>query len=108
MTLYFVNPTTYWFWPKCPFKLLTGLSCPACGIQRFIHAMTNGHFREAIAYNYFLVYALPYIVAIIATFLMPASRLKELMQKIFENKFAIWLYIATFCAWFAIRNILKI
>ena len=61
LTLYFVNPTAYWFWPKCPFKLLTGLSCPACGIQRFIHAMTNGHFREAIAYNYFLVYALPYI-----------------------------------------------
>lgn len=48
LILYRFSPTAYWFWPKCPVKLITGLSCPACGIQRFIHALTNGNVREKL------------------------------------------------------------
>ena len=66
--LYTFNPSNYWFWPKCPFKLITTLSCPACGIQRFLHALTNGDVLKACHYNYYLIYALPYTLIIIATY----------------------------------------
>ena len=105
LILYRFSPTAYWFWPKCPVKLITGLSCPACGIQRFIHALTNGNVREALAYNYYLVYALPYAMCVVTAYYLPQSRLKDRMTEIFEGKTAVWLYIITFCIWFVFRNI---
>lgn len=87
---------------------MTGLSCPACGIQRFVHAFTNGRFAEAIAYNYYLVYALPYALIIAIIYFLPGSRLKQQMGDVFESKPAIWLYVVTFCIWFVVRNILGI
>lgn len=108
LALYRFSPTAYWFWPQCPFRLLTGLNCPACGIQRFIHALTNGNAREAIAYNYYLVYALPYAACVIATHLLPTSRLKSRMEATFEGRTAIGIYVVSFCAWLVVRNILGI
>ena len=108
LTLYRFSPTAYWFWPKCPFKLITGLNCPACGIQRFIHAFTNGHFTEALAYNYFLVYALPYAFCLVVAYYLPDCRLKRRMQDIFEGRTAVGIYIATFSVWLVARNILGI
>lgn len=108
LALYVFNPANYWFWPKCPIKLLTGLNCPACGIQRFIHALVNGHFTAAIAYNYYLVYALPYAVALAGIYLLPDSVAKDRLTGIFQSKTAIWLYVVSFCLWFVIRNILNI
>lgn len=108
LALYRFNPADFWFWPKCPVKLLTGLNCPACGIQRFVHALANGHPSEAIAYNYYLAYALPYTIAVAGIRMLPHSRLKERLTGIFQSQTAIWLYIVSFCVWFAVRNILKI
>lgn len=106
--LYVFNPTKYWFWPKCPIKLLTGLSCPACGIQRFVHDIANGHLAAAISYNYYLIYALPYAAIIAGIYIMPQSTTKERLTDIFQSKAAIWLYVISFCIWFVIRNILNI
>lgn len=106
--LYVFNPSDYWFWPKCPFKLLTKLSCPACGIQRFLHAISNGEIRQACHYNYYLIYALPYAFIIIAIYYLPKGTLKEKLTNIFEGKIAVGIYVYSFCIWFLLRNILKI
>ena len=106
--LYAFNPSNYWFWPKCPFRLITHLSCPACGIQRFLHALSNGDIGQACRYNYYLIYALPYALAVIVTYYLPSGKLKEQMARIFEGKIAIWTYVVTFCIWFVVRNILHI
>lgn len=106
--LYTFNPSSYWFWPKCPFKLITHLSCPACGLQRFIHALTNGDVKRACHYNYYLIYALPYTLVVILTYYLPKGRFKERMAHIFEGKIATWTYVISFCIWFVVRNILNI
>lgn len=106
--LYIFNPSNYWFWPKCPFKLITTLSCPACGIQRFLHALTNGDLLQACHYNYYLIYALPYTLAVIITYYLPKGKWKEKMTSIFEGKIAVWIYVYSFCIWFVLRNILNI
>lgn len=100
------NPAAYWFWPKCPVKLLTGLNCPACGIQRFVHAAANGHLAEALAYNYYLVYALPYTLLVVAIYFLPPSKLRQRMADVFESRCAIGLYVVSYCVWFVVRNLL--
>jgi hypothetical protein len=37
--------------PKCPFKWLTGLNCPACGATRMVHALLHGDVVAAWHYN---------------------------------------------------------
>ena len=33
--------------PQCPFRMLTGLLCPACGGTRMVYDLMHGHFTEA-------------------------------------------------------------
>ncbi len=35
--------------PKCPFRLLTGRPCPACGLTGSVSAMLRGRFRRAVS-----------------------------------------------------------
>ena len=102
------NPTSYWFWPKCPVKLLTGLSCPGCGIQRFVHAFIHGQFRTAIHYNYYLLYALPFLLLNVVAYYLPESRMRSRMKDMLESKPSLYFYIFSFVLWFVIRNIFDI
>ncbi len=94
--------------PKCPFKLLTGLNCPGCGIQRAVHALLHGRFAEAISYNYFLVYSVPYVSSFVVLWLIPENRAREILRAVIENKYVVDFYIISFLIWLAVRNILNI
>ena len=106
--LYIVNPSTATFAPKCPMRLLTGLSCPACGIQRFLHAIMHGNFGEAIAYNYYLAYSLPYALLFVVEWAMPAGRSRSRLARVIENRYVVGFYVVTFLVWMIVRNILGI
>lgn len=106
--LYFVRPTAHWWTPKCPIKLLTTLSCPGCGIQRFLNALLHGNACEAVAYNYWLIYALPYTLALVVAWALPDGPLRVRARSITEHRYAVWFYVATFTLWFIIRNLLGI
>ena len=45
--------------PACPFKLLTGWNCPACGGLRMTHDLLHGNFGAAVVDNVFLLIGLP-------------------------------------------------
>ena len=106
--LYFFNPCSYWFMPKCPFKLLTGLNCPGCGMQRFVYAFVHGHPLKAIQYDYFLICALPYAGAFVIAWIMPNGPTKEKISNVIECKFAIYFYVIIFFFWLVVRNLFKI
>lgn len=106
--LYFINPTAYWFTPKCPFKLMTGLDCPACGIQRFIHTLLHGEFARAIQYNYYLGYTLPYISLFGVAWVMREGAAKRKLTAIIEHRYAVGFYVVSFFVWLIVRNILHI
>ena len=57
-----VNPESSRFMPQCIFHKITGLDCPGCGSQRMIHSLLHGNFREAWAYNPFLLCMIPVIL----------------------------------------------
>ena len=105
--LFFFKPA-HWWTPRCIVKTLTSLDCPGCGIQRFTHAFLHGDFIEAFSYNYFLLYSLPYLFAVYIIWLLPDSGTKDKLKCIFENKYALWLYLVLYFVWFVVRNILGI
>ncbi|WP_370328600.1 DUF2752 domain-containing protein [Candidatus Mycobacterium methanotrophicum] len=45
--------------PVCPFRLLTGWNCPACGGLRTIHDILHGDLAAAITDNTFLLVGTP-------------------------------------------------
>ncbi|MBH1958618.1 MAG: DUF2752 domain-containing protein [Flavobacteriia bacterium] len=57
---YFYNPENSPYFFKCPFKLVTGLSCPGCGSQRAVHALLHLNFKEAFHFNPLLIASIPY------------------------------------------------
>ena len=106
--LYYLNPIQYWFMPKCPFKIITGLSCPGCGIQRAAHAIMHGKFVEGIRYNYYLIYSGPYAAAFVLEWIMPIGKAREKLSNVIENRYVVNFYIFSFVAWLIVRNMLNI
>lgn len=45
--------------PTCPFRLLTGWNCPACGGLRMMHDVLHGNLAAAITDNVFLLVGIP-------------------------------------------------
>ncbi|WP_231369733.1 DUF2752 domain-containing protein [Segatella salivae] len=98
------NPSTSRFWPKCLFKLITGFDCPICGLQRSLYAFLHGDFSHAIAYNYYLILALPYTFSCLVFTLLPQGKTKKRVKNIIISKPVLWFYAITFFAWLIIRN----
>ncbi|MGE2731906.1 DUF2752 domain-containing protein [Mycolicibacterium vaccae] len=53
--------------PACPFKMLTGWNCPACGGLRMTHDVLHGDFAAAFVDNAFLLIGLPLLVVWLVT-----------------------------------------
>lgn len=105
---YYLNPVQFRLMPKCPFKLITGLNCPGCGIQRAIHALLHGEIKEALHYNYYLLYSGPYAASFLFVWLAPNYKFSTKLKRIIENKYVVNIYVVTFLLWLLIRNIYNI
>lgn len=108
IALYYFNPSDYVLAPKCMMKSLTGWDCPGCGIQRAFHAASHGNWTEAIGYNLFLVYSLPYFLCIALTEWVMWGKWKKHCRRVFESREAGILYIILFVVWGIARNIWNI
>jgi hypothetical protein len=53
----------HFVFPACPFKLLTGWNCPACGGLRMTHDLLHGDLATAVMDNIFLLVGLPALLA---------------------------------------------
>ena len=59
LTLFLFNPAEATFYPRCFFKLFTGLDCPGCGGLRAAHQLLHGNIAAAFALNPLLICLLP-------------------------------------------------
>lgn len=60
LLLYFVTPP---YVPTCPFRGLTGLPCPLCGLTRAMFLLAKGHVAEALALHPFSPLAAGFAIA---------------------------------------------
>ena len=92
------------FFPRCPWKMLTGFDCPGCGSQRAIHALLTGHPVEACRYNMMLPLLMPYALLLILLELFP--RRSPRLRAALTSQAAIWLTLLALVLWTLLRNIL--
>ena len=56
------NPSDGGVFLPCPFRSLTGLWCPGCGLTRATHHLLRGDLVQALRFNLFVVAILPLII----------------------------------------------
>ena len=59
---FYIDPDVYPFFPKCPFRVVTGLECPGCGSQRAFHQLLHFNIGGAFHQNPLVVIFGPYIL----------------------------------------------
>lgn len=103
---YLFDPLHTDFFPKCPFKRITGFDCPGCGSQRAVHALLNFKFRDAVNANILLVFSIPYIIAgfIIDSVKAPSPLLLRWRKRVYGVK-AIWVIFSVIILFWIVRNI---
>lgn len=82
--------------PACPFKLLTGWNCPACGGLRMTHDLLHANLSAAVVDNVFLLAGIP---ALLAWFVWRRSTGKPPVTRA-----AVVVVIVATIAWTVIRN----
>lgn len=104
---YAVNPEESNLLPQCPFKMITQLSCPACGNQRALHCFLHGDVGKALRYNFFLVVSIPYLICLIIPVYYRRGWLLRI-GKIARKQGVVNLYLIAICLWWVVRNIISI
>ena len=105
VVLTLVDPTESIWIPKCPVKLLTGLQCPGCGFQRAAHALLHGDVLGALRFNWFLLYAVPYLLVLIAERFFLRGKWQQRIRRWAEDNRVVWSYVVVYFVWFVVRNI---
>ena len=98
--VYLHDPSETQWMPKCPFYVLTGWKCPSCGVTRAAYHLMHGSVSEAIAFNPALLALVPLAIAICALACMRPSPKHDRALA-----WAVWTWVALYCAWWIIRNI---
>lgn len=70
--------------------------------------MLHGRIVEALAYNYWLVFAFPYLLSVITEKWILTGRWQRKAESIIEHRYLIYFYVVTFFIWFVVRNIYEI
>lgn len=98
------DPAKYAFFPKCPFRMLTGgLRCPGCGSQRAIHALLHLDFKEAFLHNPMVIISIPFLILLVT-----ASIIKDThpgFYKKMNSSLLVKLLLILIIFWWIFRNI---
>jgi hypothetical protein len=69
----------------CPFKLLTGMPCPGCGITKSIVFFYQGELAKSLSYHLFGPLVVFISLFAIAVFLIELIKKRNLLSKFFYN-----------------------
>lgn len=100
------NPNGNVYFPKCPFRELTGLKCPGCGSQRAVHYLLNFDIFNAIKENVILVLSIPYILTglVFDSLKKPNENILK-WRKILFGRIAIFVILTIIITFWILRNI---
>jgi len=106
ITFYFVNPSLQGHPIQCPWRVLTGTLCPACGSQRALNALVHGHLGQALSYNYFFILSIPYALVVVLVSWYNFGHRLDGLKRIAFHPVTLKAYVIIFLAWWIARNIL--
>ncbi|KPI13368.1 Protein of unknown function DUF2752 [Actinobacteria bacterium OK074] len=89
--------------PRCPFRALTGLLCPACGGTRMVYDLMHGDFAQAWLDNRVLLLASPFALALLGRWAVEGLRGRRWRPELSTRTQLLILAVAV--AWTIVRNI---
>ncbi|MGI5195325.1 DUF2752 domain-containing protein [Streptomyces sp. CA-288835] len=89
--------------PQCPFRVVTGLLCPACGGTRMVYDLMHGHLSAAWHDNRLLLLASPFALALLGRWAVEGLRGRRWRPELGRVAQALVLVVAV--AWTVVRNL---
>jgi hypothetical protein len=101
------NPSGSTFFPKCPFKTITGYKCPGCGSQRAVHFLLNLEIHNALKENAVLVISIPYLlIGFVFNYIKrPKDWMLKWRKRLYGN-IAIMVILAIIIGFWILRNVI--
>ena len=103
--LFFFNPASpaNQFFPKCPFRLLTGWQCPGCGSTRACYQLVHLHPLAAFKLNPLFMLTLPFIIYGFLGFTRSAITGKP-QRRLFIPPIYMWMWLGVMIFFWIFRN----
>jgi hypothetical protein len=101
---FFLDPSSFAFFPKCPFLTLTHLECPGCGSQRAIHQLLNFNLLGAFKFNFLLVLFLPILLYHFSLQILSYFSKREYRFKMLYHKLTPYIIFTITLIFWVIRN----
>jgi len=102
--LFFVNPASVAFLPRCPLYMRTGLYCPGCGATRAVHEILHGRWLAALRLNALFTLSLPCLAAL-GLYRWAAPRCGWRAIAIHWKPHWTWLLLTVILVFGVVRNI---
>lgn len=91
------------FFLACPFRKLTGFTCPGCGSTRALHRLIHGDVVAAFQFNPLFTLALPLLVYVLLRYTDAAIRGKPINPNRLNAKY-IWVLFVVILSFWIFRN----
>ena len=101
--LFLFEPGKTGFFPVCPFRALTGFTCPGCGSTRGLHRLLHGDVVAAFELNPLLIVSLPFLLYALLRYTNAAIREKPLKGNQLNAK-CIWVMFVVILFFWIYRN----
>lgn len=101
--LFLFEPGKSGFFLLCPFRTLTGLTCPGCGSTRCLHRLLHGDLVGAFEFNPLLILSLPFLLYALMRYTNAAIRERPLKGNQLNAKY-IWLLFGVIMFFWIYRN----
>lgn len=101
--LFLFEPGRSGFFPGCPFRMLTGFTCPGCGSTRGLHRLLHGDIVSAFEFNPLLVLSLPFLIFALLRYTNAAVAGKPVRVSRLKPKY-IWMLFAVIMSFWIFRN----
>jgi hypothetical protein len=103
--LFFFNPSSpaNQFFPKCPFRLVTGCQCPGCGSTRAFYQLLHLHPVAAFKFNPLMILTLPFLIYGFLGFTKSAITGKP-YRRLFIPSIYLWAWLVVMIFFWIFRN----
>jgi hypothetical protein len=103
--LFFFNPASpaNQFFPKCPFRMVTGFQCPGCGSTRAFYQLLHLHPIAAFKLNPMVILMLPFVVYGFLGFTRSAITGKP-RRRVFIPPIYLWAWLGLLISFWIFRN----
>lgn len=101
--LFIFEPGKTGFFPACPFRTLTGFTCPGCGSSRGLHRLLHGDIVSALEFNPLMVLSLPFLLYALVRYTAAAVSGRPLQRHNLDAKY-IWMLFGVIMSFWIFRN----